>query len=208
LSGQELSVRSLAFISLFLTGAAAAQTPGFWLVGIATGASGSEVRALNQDGSVAVGFSIGATIPGFRWTAAGGRQDFGLEAGMPTGTPAYAVNSDGSIIVGDMYGSVPHRAYRRVGAAPLQDLGPLLSYQSVIARGVSGDGNVVVGHGETISAGTPFGQACRWTPATGMQPLGWLRPGSILSQALDVSRDGTTIVGESMSSANEAFVWR
>src|SRR5690606_7347821 len=178
--------------TLALSAAAIAQTPGLWLVGVAPGMNRSRVEGLSQDGSVAVGYSTGPGIPtpGFIWTAAGGRYDFGLEPGMPPQTLANAVNSDGSVIVGRM--SVA-RAYRKVGSAPPMDLGSLLQYPRAAAYGVSGDGSVVVGVG--YHSGT-FGQAFRWTESGGMQALGWL-PGGVYSRANAISRDGSTIVGDS-----------
>src|SRR5438105_4569523 len=111
------------------TGQAVAQTPGFWLVGVAPGADGSTVRGLSQDGSVAVGGSFSSIpgvlyVPGFRWTAAGGRYDYGLEPSMPVQTPAQAVSSDGGVLVGYSRNSFaePLRAFRRVGAGPLESL--------------------------------------------------------------------------------------
>jgi probable HAF family extracellular repeat protein len=201
-------VRSLAFILLFLTGAAAAQTPGLWLMGNAPGTVNSLTLALSQDGAVAAGYSVpggGSTpLPGFTWTRSGGRYDFGLEPNMPEGTPAYGLSSDGNTIVGFMGGPGPDRAYRRVGNGPLQDLGSG-GYQYSRASGVSGDGSIVVGHGQTVSGGS--GQALRWTAQTGFQGLGWL-PGDGYSEALAISRDGTTIVGDSGDSVNRPFVWR
>lgn len=201
-------MRSLAIISLLLTGSAAAQTPGFWLMGTPPGLSRSYSYALSQDGGVAAGYSTGSgsDAPGFRWTAGGGRQDF-LGPGMPLQSPAKGLSTDGNTLVGYMAGGTgPHRAYRRVGAGPLQELAPV-GYQKSYASAVSGNGDVVVGHNESTVGGIPLGQAFRWTPQGGMQNLGWLH-GSGISQARAISRDGGTIVGDSYAGATEAFVWR
>jgi uncharacterized membrane protein len=206
---QELSVRSLVIILLLLTSPAIAQTPGFWLVGVPSGATSTEVRALSQDGSAAAGLSnMPARTPGFRWTVAGGREDFGLEPGMPNRTFAWGISGDGNTIVGSMDGPGPTRAYRRVGSGPLQDLGPLLSYQSSKAEGASGDGGTIVGFGYSFIVGPPIGQAFRWTAPGGMQGLGWLPGSDPYSAAVAISRDGTTIVGESGYIIPQAFVWR
>lgn len=68
------------------------------------------------------------------------------------------------------------------------------------ATGLSSDGTTVVG---ACSAGAASCQAWRWTQLEGLQALGVL-PGSASSAALDVSPDGSWIVGES---DGEAFRW-
>jgi probable HAF family extracellular repeat protein len=95
-------------------------------------------------------------------------------------------------------------------AASFQGLGDLPggSFYSG-ARGVSADGSVVVGTGN--SANGCFGgcwEAFRWTQATGMVGLGDL-PGDVFSsEASAVSADGSVVVGQSKSaSGSEAFRW-
>ena len=195
---------------LALTGPVAAQTPGFWLMGLAPGTNQGATMALSQDGSVAAGYSAQTLLPyadpGFLWTAGGGRSDF-TGPGMPLQSPAYGLSSDGNTVVGYMDGPAPTRAYRRVGSGAFQDLGAG-PYDRSYASGVSGDGSVVVGHGEFTQFGQDFGEAFRWTQQGGMQFLGTLHPGSRISKACAVSRDGGTVVGYSDAGAPEAFVWR
>jgi probable HAF family extracellular repeat protein len=202
------------------TAATVAQTPGFWLMGLAPESTGGVTRGLSQDGMVAVGGTGNATplyAPGFRWTQVGGRYDFGLEPGMPSATPASAVSSDGNVIVGmsrDGW-NTPPVAYRRVGNGPLENLGTLPNHITQpfhearsYATGVSGDGSVVVGRSEwwwgmqSPDELVDF-QAVRWTPQGGIQPLG---DSSFWSEATAVSRDGTTIVGS--ITGGPGFVWR
>src|SRR5438093_12321678 len=109
---------------------------------------------------------------------------------MPEATAATGLSSDGHTIVGFMGGPNPDRAYRRIGAGPLEDLGSG-GYQYSRAFGVSGDGAVVAAWGRSISGGVRFSQAMRWTAQTGMQGLGWLH-NAIESQATAISRDGNT----------------
>jgi hypothetical protein len=112
--------------------------------------------------------------------------------------------------------SPPSHAYRHTPEAGNQDLGwirPTLgpAYpQSTTgkATGISVDGNVVVGtnsdrRSNIIVIGVPnsdpsdlyFGEeAFRWTPATGMVPLGYL-PGTTSSRANGVSGDGKIVFG-------------
>ena len=76
-----------------------------------------------------------------------------------------------------------------------------------IARGVSGDGSVVVGSSSSFQFGSP--EAFRWTEATGMVGLGDLAGGLFRNEAFGVSADGSVVVGVS-NSANfddEAFRW-
>lgn len=188
---------------------AAAQTPGFWLVGQAPGASGSWVTALSANGGLAAGASD--TGVGFSWTRENGRYDFGLEPGMPGATWALGASSGGNVLVGTMHTDsstssyMLRRPYRRVGSGPLLDLGLLPGNSRGYANGVSGDGGTVVGACEWGSLSAVNGQAFRWTQQGGMQGLGYVGPGGGFSQALDISRDGTTIVGQSNA---DAFVWR
>jgi probable HAF family extracellular repeat protein len=79
-----------------------------------------------------------------------------------------------------------------IGAFP----GPANSSQ---ATGVSADGSVVVGWGNSSNGDRAF----RWTAAGGMQDLGSLMLGT-MSRAFGVSADGAVVVGES---GNRAFRW-
>src|SRR5262249_18488844 len=69
-----------------------------------------------------------------------------------------------------------------------------------VATGVSGDGSVVVGVGDS--------QAWRWTSSTGIVGMGDLPPDNTLaSQATAVSSDGRKMVGQGTSTVPEAFRW-
>jgi uncharacterized membrane protein len=185
-------------------------------VGSAPGTESSLVYALSQNGSIAAGVSFTTTsfAPGFIWTRESGRNDYG--AGQPGFTGASALSSDGSAIAGTMYNSIayppPSRAYRRVGSGPLVDLGVVPGNTRSFARGISGDGNTVVGGCEWSSSTGAVGQAFRWTPQGGIQGLGFAFPNGTLSRASGISRDGSTIVGLSQSGGTaghqDAFVWR
>lgn len=105
---------------------------------------------------------------------------------------------------------MPGRAYRyRLGDSALEILGTLPGYASSESLGISGNGEVVVGR-NTPMGSDDFGQAFRWTSATGMVGLGFLQPGQLYSEATAVSRDGSTIVGSvrQTSGFNQAFMWR
>jgi uncharacterized membrane protein len=198
---------TIAICALAVTTAAASgQTPGFYPVGLPQGGSWGQVRALSQDGSMAAGFSVvtGQGTPGFTWTASGGRYDFGFEPGMPPRSAAYGLSSDGGVIVGFRTETFGDGAYRRIGNGPLDSLGTFTYGQSE-GRGVSGDGNVVVGRAFSQFGQNVVSQAFRWTPQTGMQGLGFVGGTGFRSEAHAISRDGSTIVGES---DGFGFVWR
>jgi len=110
---------------------------------------------------------------------------------------ANAISADGSVVVGrgnvNVFVSggegVAFRWTRDGGMDALGDL-PGGSLKS-IARGVSADGSVIVGQGNTAAGPEAF----RWTAAGGMVGLGDLPGGNVGSGAFDVSADGSVIVG-------------
>lgn len=87
--------------------------------------------------------------------------------------------------------------------------GDSLNYLS-LTYGVSGDGRVVTGMSINNSG---IVEAFRWTPTLGMVGIGNLGNGNLTSLGIDVSYDGTTIVGMSPwangdRQISEAFRWR
>lgn len=200
----------MAGVGVAFTGSVRAQTPSFHLVGNAAGTEGSRCTGVSADGRVASGWSgLGLQTPGFTWTAAGGRNDFGLEPGLPSQTFVNGISGDSTTLVGTsqpIAGGL-RTAYRYRGPGTFQTLGNLAGLPNSTANGVSGDGNVIVGVSDT-SFGS-VGEAFRWTPNGGIQGLGYTRPGSVASSANAVSRDGTTIVGKSINAGGytDAFVW-
>jgi probable HAF family extracellular repeat protein len=190
---------------LSLAAAAPAQTAGLWQVGGPAWFPGSRVTCLSQSGTAAFGDNSGI---GFRWTAAGGRMDFGPGPTYPYSSPVYAASSNGDVLVGvsaASQGGDP-LAYRRVSDGPFESLGTLPAYRQSRALGVSGDGSVVVG--AASDAANDHTQAFRWTAAAGMEPLGFLRPFDTRSVAYGISRNGSTIVGEAGATyPYQAFTW-
>ena len=81
------------------------------------------------------------------------------------------------------------------------------------ANGVSANGSVVVGVSSGINGLDDFGgrsgrEAFRWTSSGGLEGLGDLPGGDFLSDAADVSADGSVIVGTGYSAnGQEAFRW-
>ena len=75
-----------------------------------------------------------------------------------------------------------------------------------MATAISADGSVIVGEARDASG---FWRAFRWTASTGMQDIGTL--GGPESAALAANRDGTVIVGTSLTTgstgSNHCFRW-
>ena len=117
-----------------------------------------------------------------------------------TRSSAADVSSDGTVIVG-FSEETGTRAFRWTAATGMVFLADAWS----AARGVSADGSTVVG--------TAGSEAFRWTDETGTVGLGFF-PDESSSWAVDVSTDGTVVVGSAhrhlphtTSTLTEAFVW-
>lgn len=127
---------------------------------------------------------------------------------------ATAMSTDGSTIIGQSghdnpdVSTSPQAFYwrdgvmREVGYLPTDD--PDRAY--TVAKAVSGDGGVIVGSVRGEVGGDAM--AFRWTEESGIVALGTL--GGETSRAIDVSEDGTTIVGYADNSEGQsrAFIWR
>jgi len=162
----------------------------------------SRASAISADGQTIVGFSedppTGVRRP-VRWF--GGKTY--LFAGVHTPGEASGVSSDGSQIVGQVWDATAASSYAfHYTGGNLVSLGTIsgmLSDQSFA--------NAVADNGTTVGwSGDPFGlgiQAFIWSPKLRMQSLakylqqrGVLIPfGVTLTSALDISADGSTIVG-------------
>ncbi|QEG36818.1 PEP-CTERM sorting domain-containing protein [Bythopirellula goksoeyrii] len=166
-------------------------------------------NAISGDGLVVVGEAdANYTFYAFRWTSETGMVNMGFLDGVPPEDPtldysaATGVSGDGSVVVGQSNSGAGGQAFRWTtedGLVPLGDL-PGGRFGSR-ATAVSLDGQVVVGHGTSLST-RYLDEAFRWTSADGMVGLGKLS-GSTTSIANGVSEDGSIIVGKS----EVAFVW-
>lgn len=202
-------VRALVLgVALLGPGEALAQTPSFTMVGYPSGGIYSSISGLSADGRSAAGVSgfpttISTPYPGFVWSAETGRHDFGLEAGVPLGTWSLGISGDGHAAVGYSWTTQggAETAFRWSGPGTFQSLGTM-GWSNSRATGASNDGTTVVGYLSTQSGSAQ--QAFRWTPSTGMQTVG-----PLFSEANAISRDGSTIVGETAvtSGAPQAFRW-
>ncbi|MDR2186684.1 MAG: hypothetical protein LBE62_01365 [Azonexus sp.] len=188
----------------------------------------SEAEAVSADGRVVVGRSWTGDIGihhAFRWTAEGGMQDLGV-LGDALGYPlshAHDVSADGGVVIGvsdvryekskDIYESgtvIPH-AFRWTVNGGMQDLDAPGDMSSV-AFGLSADGCVTVGERvrPLISpVGTKYEgwRAYLWGANGGKLELGAL--GSVESEAIAASADGSVIVGSSSLNdyKSHAFRW-
>ena len=175
----------------------------------------ADVAAINQDGTVLVGFSqrtnfqtgIIETTQPFRWTVASGISSLGLFPGEATDALPKAMNNDGSVIVGvigRLVQGLPEqfvdiRAFRWTGASGMNVLG---TFQTAIhPEDLSRDGSILVGtadFGSFIHSNKHLGfsaQAFRWSSAL-IQGLGVnTLQGEFDSHAEFVSGDGSTVVG-------------
>jgi probable HAF family extracellular repeat protein len=173
------------------------------------GAFSSSAQGISADGLTVVGQGQGANGVNLAviWTAAGGIRP--LYSSSTSGI-AYKVSGDGSVTVGRDSGSGA-RAFRAQGSQ-VSFLGGLNPSGSPANQGrswsISSDASVVVGS-VASPASTAGEQAFRWSASTGLVGLGFL--GSInnngisyLSEAHDVSGNGSVIVGFSSSAAGQS----
>jgi autotransporter-associated beta strand protein/probable HAF family extracellular repeat protein len=153
-----------------------------------------------------------------------------------TGSEAWAVNADGSVVVGGSYGGAAnYQAFEWTAATGMVGIDQSSTPSGrVQANGVSDDGSVIVGFDNngafrwTAATGAvdigPGGaydvsgdgavvvgysnqtQAFRWTASTGMVSLGDL-PGYTTSEAYGTNADGSVVVGGSGGSTEQAFEW-
>lgn len=206
-----------AGVALCISAQCLGQAPGFYPIGTIDGGDESYIMGFTQDGLAAVGYTGHSGQPAiehaYRWTAAGGRVD-AADAGLLNANTFHGMSSDGSIISGAMSTNTDWRDRRAIVARngqPVQVL-PLLSGWSKVTSAVviSGDGTVVAGTLQGSGAPAPQ-RGFRWTAAGGIQALPYPRAGDNFMTVRGISRDGSTIVGESMNLAvglTAAFRWR
>ncbi len=180
------------------------------------GTNYSYARAASADGSVVVGAGsiVGGALRAFLWTQAG-MVDLGVLSGYVS-SGALGVSPDGSVVVGgnvSAYGA--QEGFRWTQAGGMIGLGDLPggSFFS-IARGVSADGNRIVGN--SSGANGSLGDAFIWDPVNGMRdlqdvlvadygfsiPAGWL-----LRDATAISPDGRFIVGYGRNPSLQTEAW-
>lgn len=167
----------------------------------------SWAKGVSADGSTIVGqIRSSAGNQAYRWTKPTGMIALADLPGGQVRTDAYSVSADGSVIAGEGYDSAGAQAVRWNAQGQILRLGNLPGASQGYGLSVSADGSTIVGYCQGL-------KGFRWTPAEGMLPLGDLPGGPVGSQALDVSADGSVVVGggagvHSTGSASfEAFRW-
>lgn len=136
-------------------------TPGTGLqdLGLLPGGDQSIAIAISANEQVIVGeATVGGYWHAFRWTAATGMADLGTLGGGESA--AFAVNGDGSVIVGSSLtsGSTGSDvAFRWTAKTGMQDISTLVNVPPQLiaqsALGVSQDGTVIIGNGRNTQAG-------------------------------------------------------
>lgn len=176
-------------------------------VGVLPGGSGSAtLTGLSSDGSTAFGNSAGANgFEAFRWRASTGIEGLGDLPGGGFSSFALGSNADGSTIVGRGTPSVS-RGFRWSNGVMNQIAGlQTITATSDRAQSLSDNGNVLAGWSNSLGNGQ---RACRWVGSGLGEILPDLPGGSVFSDALGISGDGTTIVGWSYTAAGrEAAYW-
>jgi probable HAF family extracellular repeat protein len=201
-----------------LAGGPALAQPSFTALGdLPGGQVYSDAWGVSADGSTVVGSSIisgalpfGPTYGAFRWKAATGIENIYSLGGIGTTCRAFAATADGTMVVGMAdYGVLtPTQAVAFVwregfGATEIGDLPGGAVHSS--ARGVSANGVIIAGSGESDLGAEPF----RYTAATmAFLGLGSLPGGAFGASGYGISADGLTIVGSSMThDGTQAFRW-
>ncbi len=166
--------------------------------------------AASEDGSVIVGWQDSES--GFRQAAIwnNGVQQLIY---FPTGERALAasaISDDGIWIGGDGSSTNSYQAYRWSETTGLENLGPPLNpgWRGA-TTGLSADGSVIVGYYRPQGPAL-FGNGFIWTEALGVTDLntyatslGIDTQGIVLSLPLNISADGTTIVGAGRDGNNQ-----
>ena len=151
--------------------------------------------ATSADGRVVVGTENLQGLRAVRWTADGGAVTIG------NGAEASDVSADGAVVVGSVWRLGAQRAFRWNAADGLVEIPHQPRMEGLSkASAVSADGSVIVGTWGDYwydMYSEPGYEAFRWTSGDGM----WLihEFGLTLgfaSQAVDVSADGTVVVGD------------
>lgn len=181
-----------------------AAVPTFHGLGYLSGGSPESVAfGVSADGTVVVGrASAGGNDAPFIWREGSGMMSLAVSIpSCPTGA-AHGVSPNG-LVVAVACGS---RAVRWSETDGPEDLDTLPGGTYGYAFGLSQDGNVIVGYGD--SAASSNHEAFRWTRAGGTGGLGDLPGGSFTSSASDVTPDGSVIVGSGITDdGTRAFRW-
>ena len=183
------------------------QQPFFMGLGDLSGESFSSWPSnISADGSVVVGWSSASHgTDHFRWTRENGMVGLGILDGYSPN-----VSADGSTVVGGLSLGPPgprnvREAYRWTSSSGVATL-PLEPGWLCL----SGDGSIVAGI--AINPTTGIGRTARWTEAGGVEflPLPTNIDSSTATDAIDITPDGSKIVGRTFSQESgitSIFTW-
>lgn len=194
-----------------VAGSALGANPTFIALPLLPGARSAGVYGLSLDGREVAGtYTTGFQQRAFRYSLDSGMQEpLAANPLFPeASSAAFSMSSDGSFLTGVAVGPAGQVGASRIRPDQTPDyIGHMPGDLRSSVRSISGDGRVLVGQsvGDPMDLSTePF----RWTPEGGIQSLGSLF-GFRHGNAVDVSRDGTTIVGASANAAlyDKPFIW-
>ncbi|MEZ6016559.1 MAG: hypothetical protein R3F49_15690 [Planctomycetota bacterium] len=189
------------------------------------GEASSVAVAISDDGAVVVGndsvalvgngYGVWSIDGGFVWTAATGIQAITQPA---EDFLARDVSGDGQVIVGSGRGpasGAPSVALRRVAGQPIEELVSPQGTSFCLATNL--DGTVIIGYvtGGAVSPYTSYTGTFVWVEGQGAFALadyltarGAVLPASYtLTRALQISADGSAILGLGLDAANVQHVW-
>jgi probable HAF family extracellular repeat protein len=161
-------------------------------------------EAVSADGGFIVGRTESTPSQGIIWDGATQTLLYPLD-GVSGNVQAFDVSADGAVVVGASSSASGFQAFRW-SDGEMSGLGYLSGISSE-AHAVSADGNVIAGFA-TVSSGPGNFQGFRWTAESGMVPLE-LPPGAVDCHPLDISDDGSVIVGRALMSGGgfRGFRW-
>lgn len=176
----------------------------YWKRGVgyqAIGSGDGAAYGVSSDGSVVTGWINKATAgqyEAFRWQASG--LTLLPMPGDTVSSQAYGISADGSVIAGTLRGDAPTslQAFRwKDGTTTALGNPSTKPYYVMGVGGISGDGNVIVGYGQTGTIGNnqlAIQDAFRWAEGTGFQFLPKMAGfEQIVANAANF--DGSVIVG-------------
>ncbi len=180
------------------------------------GVDSSWATGVSGDGSVVIGQSNGnSATTAFMWSSSTGMVEIPPGPDARTIRSPNAISTDGTAIVGSgPTAQSETEAMRRTSNGVVLGLGdfPNAGFHSE-ALGVSSDGSVVVGHGQSVVSTPNSLEAFVWNQDDGLIGIGGEVVNSrITSLAVDVSDDGRVVIGNTITTRFpggvwEAFVW-
>jgi hypothetical protein len=211
---------ALATLTL-LTSTALAQTPSLTIIEPPADQAATRSTVLSRDGSTVGGFAL-PSGRGFTWSRPGGYRDFTEANGYNGFYTPFALSPTGDVVVGGKFSTTEQaRAFRRVGATSVEDLGSpwnasfTQGSKSILGMWTNQTGTRVIASVQRrIGSGAPQISPFVWTQeANSWQPL--IPSQQSLSDYVDVndaSDDGTVVVGQvnegSIFGATRGFVHR